>query len=527
MVSSPEPLATDVGLQIMKQGGNAFDAAVAMGFALAVTFPEAGNIGGGGFFVGLTEHGTALALDFREAAPSAASKNMYLDDQGNIVPGRSLSTYLAVGVPGTVDGLVELQKKFGKLTLADDMRPAIKLARDGFTISAALHTALTRAADMLTANGPAAAVFYPGGSAPAEGSTLVESDLASTLQRVSNRGRDGFYKGEIARMIAANMEREGGLITEADLAKYHAKWKQAFVFRVGDYKLITHPLPSSGGVTIDQILHLADLSSLKKAGHNSAEYAQILTEAERLAYADRNYFLGDQAYVNVPVDELVSDSYLSARRKLMPVGKAGTSSGVQHGTPEKNETTHFCVVDPAGNVAAITYTLNGGFGLGAVVPGAGFLLNNEMDDFTSKPGSPNMFGLVQGEANAIQPGKRPLSSMTPTIVEKDGRFFATIGSPGGSTIITTVLQVFLNLALFDMPLNEAVDSGRFHHQWLPDVVEYEPGAFSPEVLEVLKGMGYKLQEVGGIGDVHAIQRLSDGTLAGWSDKRGSGKAAGY
>jgi gamma-glutamyltranspeptidase/glutathione hydrolase len=527
MVVSGEPLATDAGLEVLRQGGNAFDAAVAVGFALAVTYPQAGNLGGGGFFVGLTNHGTPMALDFRETAPAAAKKDMFLDDKGDIAPSKSIESYQSVGVPGTVDGLLELQHKFGKLPLYDDMRPAIRLAKYGFKVSAALHETFVHELDRLTHKDGPGAVFYPDGAPVAEGTILIQSDLGNTLQHIAEQGRVAFYEGDIATSIAREMERLGGLITVDDLKKYRPKWREPFIFRVGDYEFITHPLPSSGGIVLDQILNLVDLKALQSAGYGSAAYVRGVTEAERLAYADRNYFLGDADFVKVPVGEITSHGYLEQRQKLIPASGAGSSKGVTHGGAEKLETTHFCATDKFGNVAAITYTLNGSYGMGAMVPGGGFFLNNEMDDFTSKPGEPNMFGLVQGDANSIQPHKRPLSSMTPTIIKRDGRFYATFGSPGGSTIITTVLQIYLNLTLFNMDIQHAIDAARFHHQWLPDQIDYEDGAFTAEALTALQGMGYTLNRKESIGIAEGIVRLPDGSFVGWSDRRGSGKAEGY
>jgi len=525
LVSSAEPLATDAGVQILQKGGNAFDAAVAVGFALAVTYPQAGNIGGGGFFVGLSQHGTPLMLDFREVAPAAATKTMFLDAAGNVIEGKSTDSWKAVGVPGTVDGLIQLQEKFGKLTLQQDMAPAIALARHGFAVSARMHRSLI--ANQERFGKKDTGVFYPNGEPLAEGAMFFQPDLADTLQSISDKGRSAFYEGEFAQNFGEAMYRKGGLITANDLHKYHAKWREPFVFSYGDYTFITPPLPSSGGIVLDQILRLVDWQALKTAGHNTAAYVQMLTEAERLAYADRNAYLGDSDFVKVPVRELTSREYLAKRKSLMPVGKAGNSKDIGPGTPEHLQTTHYTAVDRWGNVAAVTYTLNDSYGLGEMLPGAGFLLNNEMDDFTSKPGVANLYGLVQGEFNAIAPFKRPLSSMTPTIVKRKGEFFLTLGSPGGSHIITAVLQTFLNVALFDMNIAEAVDAGRFHHQHLPDYITYEDGALSENVLTELQKMGYTMDKVRALGEVNAIMRMPDGTLAGWADKREAGKTAGY
>jgi gamma-glutamyltranspeptidase / glutathione hydrolase len=358
------------------------------------------------------------------------------------------------------------------------------------------------------------------------GHLLRQPDLARTLERISKSGRDGFYAGETARLIVEEMKEGGGIISQADLTTYRSKWRDPFIFRSGDHELITMGVPSSGGVTLAQILGLLDLGALKRADWNSAEYMHRIIEAERLAYADRNTFLGDPDFVRVPVARLTSAEYLTERRKLMPFGKAGDSKAVGPGKPEPEETTHYAVADREGNVVAITYTINGSYGMGAVVKGAGFLLNNEMDDFTSKPGVPNMFGLVQSDANAIAPGKRMLSSMTPTIVRRNGQFLFTVGSPGGSTIITTVLQVYLNVTMFGMNIRSAIDAPRFHHQWLPDEVAYEALSFSPDTLRSLREMGYTLRERSALGIACGIGRR-DGVYTGWSDKRGEGTAAGF
>lgn len=527
MAVSVEPHATAVGVTILKQGGNAFDAAAAMGFALAVTYPQAGNLGGGGFAVSVTGMGERTALDFRETAPATATVNMFLDADGNVVTGRSTHTHLASGVPGSVAGLLALHKRYGVLTRAAVLAPAIRLARDGFEVAKSLSDSLASTQPRLQSFPGTAKSFYAQGQPPAFGARLRQPDLARTLQRIATSGRDGFYKGETSRLVAAEMKRHGGLITEADLAAYAPKWRAPFTFEAAGHTVVTMPLPSSGGVTLAQILGLLDLDALKRAGPLSSESIQRMAEAERLAYADRNHYLGDADFVEVPVSRLVSKEYLAERAKRMPVGKAGKSEGTGHGAPESMETTHYTVADAQGNVVAVTTTLNGSYGMGAVVEGGGFLLNNEMDDFTSKPGVPNLYGLVQSEANAIAPGKRMLSSMTPTIVLKDGAFAFTVGSPGGSTIITTVAQVFLNVVVHGMNIRDAIDAGRVHHQHLPDDVQFERTFVSSDTMAVLKEMGYSLRPMGSIGIAAGIQRTPGGLLAGWSDRRASGSAAGY
>lgn len=527
MVAAAEPNATDAGVEILKAGGNAFDAAAAVAFALAVTYPNAGNIGGGGFCVALTADGKTWALDFRETAPAAATRDMFLDAQKNVIFGASLGTHLASGVPGAVDGYLRMAER-GVLKRSQILAPAIRLAEKGFVVPVSLNRGLTKAEARLKHFASMAAAFYPNGRAVEFGEILRQLDLAQTLNSIAQEGRAGFYEGRVAKLIEAEMNRGGGIITGEDLKKYQSVERPAFVFNSGGYEIITHPLPSSGGVTLAQILGLSDLNELKQAGHQSAKYVHLLTEAERLAYADRNFYLGDPAFVKAPVERLVSQAYLAERRKLLPQEeKAGKSEGVAHGPAESRETTHFCVADRWGNVLAVTTTLNGPFGMGAVVEGAGFLLNNEMDDFSIKTGAMNASKLPGSEANAIEPGKRPLSSMTPTIVRKDGKFFMTIGSPGGSTIITTVLQVFLNVTQFGMNIRDAIEAGRVHHQWLPDEILCEQGAISPDTEVTLKKMGYTFRTIDSIGIACGIQRTPEGLLAGWADGRSEGKAAGY
>lgn len=523
MVSSPEANATDIGVAILKQGGNAWDAAAAVGFALAVTYPQAGNLGGGGFMVSLGADGNAHSLDFRETAPAAATRDMYLNDRGDLQAGKSTDTYLAAGVPGSVDGLLRMQARFGKLSRRQIVQPAVRLAQDGFAISDSLAASLAGSSKLRRWNS-SRAVFRPGGRTLRGGDTLRQSDLAETLRLISDLGRSGFYQGDVAAKVAAAMRANEGIITEADMAGYEAKWRDPFVIPRGVDTIFTMPLPSSGGFTLAQWFGLADEEAM--AEMPEPLYLNAMVEAERLAFQDRNRHLGDTDFVEVDVEKLTGMDYIGERANLLPEpGKAGKSTG-PGAPPESFETTHYCVADAEGNVVAVTTTLNAGYGMGAVVPGAGFLLNNEMDDFAAKPGTPNMFGLVQGEQNAIQPGKRMLSSMTPTIVTRDGEFWMTIGSPGGPTIITTVLQVYMNMAFRGMNVREAIEAPRIHHQHLPDQVRVEPG-LGDDMVQALNRMGYDVNRTGRWGQAAGIARQQDGSLTGWFDSRGDGKAAGY
>lgn len=527
MVAGPEPLAVEAGVEIMRQGGNAFDAAAAIGFALAVTYPVAGNIGGGGFMVAYTAEGEQLFLDFREMAPQSAFSDMYLNEAGELVEGRSTGTLLAVGVPGTPHGLLTMQGDYGVMPRESVLQPAVDLAQEGFETPYSLHASLEGYQDKLMQFESSAEAFYPEGEPPAMGDVFAQPDLAATLKRIQGDGISGFYEGETARLMAEYMSEHDGLITEYDMARYHSKYRDPVVFDYKDYQLITPNLPSSGGITMAQVLKLVEPFPLQAMGYHSAEYINTVVEAERLAFADRNHYHGDRDFVDVPVEGLLSEAYLDARRREMPRSAAGDSEEIGHGNPESEQTTHFCVVDEEGNVVAITYTVNSGYGMGAVVDGAGFVLNNEMDDFTAKPGEPNQFGLVQSAANEVAPGKRPLSAMTPTIVLQDGEFAFTMGTPGGPTIITTNIQIFLNKVEFGMNIREAIDSFRFHHQHLPDVISHEPRAFSPDTEHKLLRMGYTLRERRSIGFACGIERTDDGLLAGHSDARGAGKVAGY
>jgi gamma-glutamyltranspeptidase/glutathione hydrolase len=527
MVASPEPLATDVGVAILKAGGNAFDAAAAVQFALAVTYPTAGNIGGGGFMVGLTADGETFALDFREEAPAASTEDMFVDGDGAMVPGLSTGTHKGVGVPGSVDGMLELIEQYGTLTRADVLAPAIRLARDGFPVSYALAGSLQRN-ERLRQFASTIEAFGLEGAGPDMGDLLQQPDLAATLEAVARDGRDGFYTGRVADLIVADMQANGGLITHEDLRRYDAVWREPLIFEHAEYQLVTHPVPSSGGMTIAQTLAMLNMPVLERVGYHSAQAISMVTEAQRLAFADRNYWLGDPAFFDVPVTRLLSRDYLEQRRRLLPQnGMAGTSTGVSHGPLESDETTHFTVADRWGNVAAITTTLNSGYGLGAVAAGVGFLWNNEMDNFSARPGIPNQYGMLGAEANSVQPGKRPLSSMTPTIVRRFGDFYMTMGSPGGPTIINTVLQIYLNVTVWGMDIQQAIDAPRIHHQWLPDRIDYEPFAISAETRAELERMGYELNERRSIGMAAGIRKTPEGFLAGYADRRGSGTARGY
>lgn len=526
MVSSPEPLATQIGVRILEKGGNAFDAAAAVGFAIAVTFPEAGNLGGGGFAVGLTGKGERFALDFREVAPAGAKRDMYVGEDGAVIDGLSTDTHLAVGVPGSVDGLLELQAKYGKLKRADIVEPAERLARDGFVVREYMSNGLKASRRDFERYESSMKLFFPGGEVVKPGVMFKIPELANTLKLVREKGRDGFYEGVVADAMERDMVANGGILRKIDLRNYHAKWRKPIVFWADGVEGVTMPLPSSGGITLAQTFAFLDWDYLRGQNQNSVGAVHHLTEALRLSYADRNAYLGDSDFASVPAEQMLNPEYLAKRRRQMVRGIAGKSTDIGAGLPEKMETTHYCVVDGEGNVCAVTTTLNGGFGIGAVVPGAGFIWNNEMDDFTSQPGTPNRYGLIQGEANAVGPGKKMLSSMTPTIFLQDGKFWMTVGSPGGPTIITTVLQTFLNSRLWGMNIREAIDAPRFHHQHFPDDIRMEPG-FDAAVYTGLEGMGYALDKrTTKWGQAAGIMRMPDGSLTGWFDSRGDGLAAG-
>jgi gamma-glutamyltranspeptidase/glutathione hydrolase len=529
MVVAQEPLATDVGIAVLKSGGNAIDAAVAVGFALAVTHPYAGNIGGGGFMLIRMADGRTTFIDFREKAPHQATRNMYLDADGKLTRG-SVIGWRAAGVPGTIRGFELAQKKYGRQSWTALLQPAIDLATKGFPVSHWLMQSLRSNSQLLSQFPDSKLIFLKGGALYDWNEILRQPDLTRTLERIAHHGAKDFYEGETARIIAREMEKNGGLITLADLREYQAVERKPLEGDYKGYHVITSPPPSSGGVGILQMLGMLDESGYEKTGAGSASTYHYLAEVMRRFYADRNEFLGDPDFVGNPIKALLDPSYIRKRRDSIDSGLATPSNQISPGVPigkESMETTHYGVADEEGNVAAVTYTLNAGYGSKVTVPGAGFLLNDEMDDFAAKPGSPNMFGLVQGEANAIAPGRRPLSSMVPTIVLKNGKPFLVLGAPGGSRIITAVLQVMLNVMDFGMNLQDAIDFPRVHHQWKPDRLDIEHG-FSPDTIALLTKAGHQVEEAKPevLARVEGIL-IDGGWLQGGHDERGPGKAAGY
>ncbi len=531
MVTAQEPLATDVGVAVLKSGGNAVDAAVAIGFALAVTHPYAGNIGGGGFMLVRFADGRSTFIDFREAAPLAASRNMYLDAKGD--PTRdSIVGWRAAGVPGSVRGFELAHKKYGHKSWAALLKPAVELAKKGYALSYAQAETLRseRTVKLLSQFPESKRIFLKDGKLFEADDHFRQPELARTLDRIARKGANAFYEGETAKTFAAEMAKAGGLITVEDLAQYRAVERKPIE---GDYKghhIITAPPPSSGGIGIIQMLGMIENSGYEKTGSGSSASIHYVAEAMRRYYADRSEYFGDPDFFHVPVRGLLDPEYIRMRAATIDREHATPSDKKVAGQPtraESNETTHYNVVDAQGNAVAVTYTLNGGFGNGVTVPGLGFLLNNEMDDFAAKPGFENMFHLVQGEGNAIAPRKRPLSSMTPTIVTRDGKLEMLLGAPGGSRIITAVLQVFLNVVDFGMNIQDAIDAPRFHHQWKPDDLEHERG-ISPDTLAALKARGHHIEDLKYTVTARVdVIRSADGWLEGGSDGRGAGKAAGY
>lgn len=528
MVVCAYPNAAKAGLDILKKGGNAVDAAVAVQFALAVTLPEAGNIGGGGFMVYRSAKGKTNTLDFREKAPEGANANMYLDASGNVISGMSLATHQASGVPGSVDGMIEAHKKYGKLKWAVLVQPAIDLAQKGFIVTKHLAADLNGYALTFKKRNPGKSYLMKD-SAWREGDVLIQHDLAKTLVHIRDEGRAGFYEGAVADMLVAEMKAGNGLITKTDLNNYHAVWRKPLTGNYKDYKVITMPPPSSGGIALLQLLKSVEKYPLHQWGYNRDSTVQLMVEAERRVYADRSKYLGDPDFYKVPVDSLLNPQYILGRMKTFNWDAATPSSSIQPGSfvgYESDQTTHYSIVDSEGNAVAITTTLNDSFGSKIFVNGAGFLLNNEMDDFSTKAGVPNMYGLIGGKANSIQAGKRMLSSMTPTILEKNGKLFMVVGTPGGATIITSVFQTVLNVIEFDKNMQQAVEAKRFHHQWLPDNVNTEKGALDDSTKKKLADKGYKIINSGNIGRVDGILKTAKG-YEGGADPRGDDTKMGW
>lgn len=532
MVTSTSPIASRVGVDILKRGGTAVDAAVAVALALAVTWPSAGNLGGGGFMLIRKRDGTAEAIDYRERAPLAATRDMYLDANGNVIKGASTQGYKAVAVPGTIAGLVLAHKRHGKLKWAELVEPARKLA-EGFTVNYHLGRSLQSKTtnEKLQPFPESRHIFQRDGNYYQLGDTIIQKDLAATLTRIKADASD-FYIGETAKRIVADMQKHGGLVTLNDLKTYTPTIRKPLRTTYRGYEIITMPPPSSGGVALIEMLNMLEPMDLKSLGWHSSKYVHTVVEVMRRAFADRAQFLGDTDFVKVPVNGLISRGYAEQRAKSIDPARATNSRELATGDPapyESSETTHFTIVDDEGNVVTNTYTLNDGYGSGVTVRGTGILLNNEMDDFTSKPGVPNDYQLIQSEANAIQARKRPLSSMTPTIVLKDNRVLLAIGTPGGPTIINTVLQVVLNVIDFDMDVQEAISAPRFHHQWLPDEIYWEPYEFNQDTRAALEAMGHQFREKPtALGDAQGIEiDPKDGTRMGAADPRLGGAPAGY
>jgi gamma-glutamyltranspeptidase/glutathione hydrolase len=531
IVVSAEKHASQVGKQIMQQGGNAVDAAVAVQFALAVTEPRAGNIGGGGFMVLHLNDGTSTALDFREMAPQKSTADMFIRD-GEYQPDLSRRSALASGVPGVVDGMIKALERYGQLPLETVIKPAIKLAREGYRLTWRQAQDMNDKADQFKKYQSSTKYFTKKDNSPyQEGDLFVQEDLAKTLERIANQGREGFYSGKTADLIVEEMKRQGGIISYDDLKNYKSKWRDPIKTSFKDFDLHIMPPPSSGSIAIAQMLTMLDKYNLKELGYNSAKYVHLVTEAMRRAFADRAHFLGDPDFVDIPRKELLSEAYNNDRMQSFRWDTVTTSDEISHGDPiqyrESKQTTHYSIVDSEGNAVAVTTTLNGSFGNKLAVDGAGFLLNNEMDDFTAEPGEPNMFGLIQGKANAVAPKKRMLSSMSPTIVTKDGNARMVLGAAGGPMIITATFHNFLNLAVFGMNPQEANSAPRFHHQWMPDKLFYKKYGLSPDTRSKLKQMGHNLEPTDGIGRAHTIFVDEEGRKYGSPDPRGDGAAEGY
>jgi gamma-glutamyltranspeptidase / glutathione hydrolase len=541
MVASTNGIASAIGVDVLKRGGNAVDAAVAVALALAVVHPAAGNLGGGGFMLVRLKDGRTTAIDYRETAPAAATRGMYLDAKGDLIPDASTVGYLAAGVPGTPAGLDLALRSYGTMKWGDLVEPARRLAAEGFPVDHGTARSLRGSAADLSKFSDSRRIFLRDGTFFEDGELLRQPELAATLERMQRLGPREFYEGETARMIAADMKANGGIITLDDLRGYTPKERVPLRGTYRGYEIITMPPPSSGGAVLLEMLNILERYDLGSLGFGSSQALHLEVEAMRRAYADRAEYMGDADFVKVPIEGLISKEYAAERAATIDPVRASTSAAISAGKPqprESTETTHFTVVDAAGNVVSNTYTLNGSYGSAVTAKGTGVLLNNEMDDFAAKPGAPNLYGLVQKENNVVAPGKRPLSSMTPTIVLKGGKVWFAVGSPGGGTIINTVLQVILNVIDFKMDIQEAVDAPKIHHQWLPDLVLFERNGMTRDVQEALTVRGYtvsdNLKPVGysttsrSFGDAHAIM-IEEGTgvRLGASDARNAGKAIGY
>lgn len=529
MVVSAREEASKIGSDILSKGGNAFDAMIATELALAVAYPFAGNLGGGGFMVYRKSNGDIGSIDYREKAPLAATKNMYLDESGNVIPDKSTQGAMAVGIPGTVAGVFAVHEKFGSLPIEDILKPVIELAQRGVVVTQKQEARLKHYQPLFKKINKDSIVFDRHWKT---NDTIKYPALAKTIERLMLNGKDDFYKGESAKVLVKFIQENGGIITEEDMAKYEAKWRTPIVFQYDDLKIISMSPPSSGGVCLAQIMKMIEPFDLHKFGHNSVKSIQVITEAERRAYADRSHYLGDPDFVKIPIDILISKPYLTNRMSGFSFKKATRSQDISHGAiqiTESDETTHYSIIDQFGNAISATTTLNGAYGSKLYCSELGFFLNNEMDDFSSKSGVPNMFGVTGGEANSIAPQKRMLSSMTPTIVEKNGKLLMSLGTPGGSTIITSVLQTILNVHEYNMTMQEAVNAPRFHHQWLPDDIKMEPKLFSITTINKLRKLGYIINEKDSpvIGKVDGILVLKDDSLEGGADYRGDDTAVGF
>ncbi len=530
MVVSAHPLASEIGAKILKQGGNAVDAAIAVQFALAVVYPAAGNIGGGGFMVIRESYGKTATLDFREKAPAGSDRDMYLDENQEVIENLSLRGHLAAGVPGSVAGMAEAYEKFGTLPWEKLLDPAIDLAEKGFQLTAREAGALNGNQEAFRKYNTIVPEFVMNEKGWQEGDIIKYKDLAATLQLIKTKGKDGFYKGITAKNIVEEMRRGNGIISLEDLENYQATWRIPLIGQYKGYRIITMPPPSSGGVALLQLLKSIEPYAIGEMGYGTAASIHLMTEAERRVYADRATHLGDPDFWDVPVDQLIDADYNAKRMADYHPDSATLSADISAGQAalvESTETTHFSIVDKYGNAVAVTTTLNGGFGSKVFVAGSGFLLNNEMDDFSIKPGVPNYYGLIGGEANAIAPGKRMLSSMTPTIVEKDGKLLMLAGTPGGSTIITSVFQTILNVIEYGMNMEQAVNAKRVHHQWKPDTLFIETNALDSLTILTLKSMGHQISDRGRIGRVDAILVRKDNRLEAGADERGDDTAAGF